>query len=121
MGFPTIRCQKALLATGNQDPEAAMEWLFGHMEDPGTLLAISFQYFFFKKNWVHVDIDDPIQVSSSTGPKSGPEPSPEQIAMLSDMGFTSAQARKALRETVRELFWSSMTFFFLVMMILRYQ
>ena len=49
-----------------------------------------------------LDIDDPIQVSSSTGPKSGPEPSPEQIAMLADMGFTSAQARKALRETVRE-------------------
>lgn len=36
MGFPTIRCQKALLATGNNDPEAAMEWLFGHMEDPGA-------------------------------------------------------------------------------------
>jgi len=39
MGFPTIRCQKALLATGNDDPEAAMEWLFGHMEDPGMFLA----------------------------------------------------------------------------------
>ena len=35
MGFPTIRCQKALLATGNNDAEAAMEWLFAHMEDPG--------------------------------------------------------------------------------------
>jgi ubiquitin carboxyl-terminal hydrolase 5/13 len=35
MGFPTIRCQKALLATGNADAEVAMEWLFGHMEDPG--------------------------------------------------------------------------------------
>jgi ubiquitin carboxyl-terminal hydrolase 5/13 len=35
MGFPTIRCQKSLLATGNNDPEAAMEWLFGHMDDPG--------------------------------------------------------------------------------------
>jgi len=80
MGFPTIRCQKALLATGNNNPETAMEWLFGHMED--------------------ADIDDPIQVpSSSSGPNSGPEPNPEQIAMLADMGFTSAQARKALRET----------------------
>ena len=39
MGFPTIRCQKALLATGNQDPEAAMEWLFGHMDDPGTYIV----------------------------------------------------------------------------------
>ena len=37
MGFPTIRCQKALLATGNNDAEAAMEWLFGHMEDPGNV------------------------------------------------------------------------------------
>lgn len=35
MGFPLIRCQKALLATGNSDPEAAMNWLFQHMEDPG--------------------------------------------------------------------------------------
>lgn len=36
MGFPTVRCQKALLATGNSGAEAGMEWLFGHMEDPGT-------------------------------------------------------------------------------------
>jgi ubiquitin carboxyl-terminal hydrolase 5/13 len=39
MGFPQIRCQKALLATGNSDPEAAMEWLFAHMEDPGKSFA----------------------------------------------------------------------------------
>lgn len=51
-----------------------------------------------------VDIDDPIQVSSPKGPNSGPEPDPEQIAMLADMGFTSAQTRKALRETVCEIF-----------------
>ena len=35
MGFPTVRCQKALLATGNSDASAAMEWLFQHMDDPG--------------------------------------------------------------------------------------
>jgi uncharacterized UBP type Zn finger protein len=35
MGFPTVRCQKALLATGNSDAEAAMNWLFSHMDDPG--------------------------------------------------------------------------------------
>ncbi|KIK70466.1 hypothetical protein GYMLUDRAFT_234930 [Collybiopsis luxurians FD-317 M1] len=75
MGFPLIRCQKALLATGNSDPEAAMEWLFGHMEDP--------------------DIDSPIQSTS----ESAAEVSPEQISMLGDMGFTAAQAKKALRET----------------------
>jgi len=38
MGFPEVRCQKALLATGNADPTAAMEWLFAHMEDPGMNL-----------------------------------------------------------------------------------
>jgi hypothetical protein len=35
MGFPQICCQKALLATGNSDPEVVMEWLFARMEDPG--------------------------------------------------------------------------------------
>jgi len=76
MGFPLIRCQKALLATGNGDAEAAMEWLFGHMDDS--------------------DIDAPLQPISSS---SAPEPSTDQINMLGDMGFTSNQAKKALRET----------------------
>ncbi|CAK9781692.1 ubiquitinyl hydrolase [Cutaneotrichosporon oleaginosum] len=77
MGFPTIRCQKALLATGNSGAEVAMNWLFEHMEDP--------------------DIDTPIKPAGTAA--SGPEPSAEQISMLSEMGFTPAQARKALRET----------------------
>ncbi|GJE89413.1 ubiquitin carboxyl-terminal hydrolase [Phanerochaete sordida] len=76
MGFPTVRCQKALLATGNSDPQAAMEWLFQHMDDP--------------------DIDAPIQVAGSGGAS---EPSQEQIELLAAMGFTPAQAKKALRET----------------------
>ena len=38
MGFPLVRIQKALLATGNQDSQAAMEWLFQHMDDPGSCL-----------------------------------------------------------------------------------
>ncbi|EJU05917.1 ubiquitin carboxyl-terminal hydrolase 14 [Dacryopinax primogenitus] len=78
MGFPTVRCQKALLATGNSDAETAMQWLFEHMEDP--------------------DIDELIALGSATA-STGPEASPEQISMLSDMGFTQAQAKKALHET----------------------
>jgi len=35
MGFPSVRCKKALKATGNSDADAAMEWLFAHMDDPG--------------------------------------------------------------------------------------
>jgi ubiquitin carboxyl-terminal hydrolase 5/13 len=41
MGFPRVRCEKALIKTNNNGPEAAMEWLFQHMEDPGWL-----SYFF---------------------------------------------------------------------------
>ncbi|KAL4244595.1 Ubiquitin carboxyl-terminal hydrolase [Abortiporus biennis] len=84
MGFPTVRVQKALLATGpgnnvpGTDMNSAMEWLFQHMDDP--------------------DIDSPIQLTVGSG-SSLPEPPVEQIAMLADMGFTSAQAKKALRET----------------------
>lgn len=51
----------------------------------------------FDADYETIDIDAPIQVP---GRSSVPEPSAEQVAMLSDMGFTSAQARKALRETV---------------------
>ena len=98
MGFSEIRCKKALLATGNGDAEAAMEWLFSHMEDPGNLnLRTSIQK---RKVTLIVDIDDPLP-SSSKGSTGGPEPSADQITMLSEMGFTPMQARKALRETVQ--------------------
>ncbi|KAF9218909.1 ubiquitinyl hydrolase [Gyrodon lividus] len=50
LGFPTVRCQKALLATGNAGAEIAMEWLFNHMDDP--------------------DIDDPIQLHTPAGAAS---------------------------------------------------
>ncbi|PFH46693.1 hypothetical protein AMATHDRAFT_7506 [Amanita thiersii Skay4041] len=79
MGFPRVRCEKATLATGNVGAEAAMEWLFAHMDDP--------------------NIDVPIDYSKVGKSAGGPEPSPEQIVMLSDMGFTPSQAKKALRET----------------------
>ncbi len=78
MGFPTIRCQKALLATGNSDSGDAMEWLFAHIDDP--------------------DIDSPLNLFAGGG--NTPEPDPNQVALLADMGFTVLQARKALRETV---------------------
>ncbi|KAF9110895.1 hypothetical protein BGX27_005734 [Mortierella sp. AM989] len=75
LGFPLIRCQKALLATGNQSADEAMEWLFQHMEDS--------------------NIDDPIESQANAASSA----SPEQIAQLADMGFTDKQAKKALKET----------------------
>jgi ubiquitin carboxyl-terminal hydrolase 5/13 len=77
MGFPTIRCKKALLATGG-DPEVATGWLFEHMDDP--------------------DIDAPNDMATSSA--AVPAADPGLVSMLQDMGFTASQASKALRETV---------------------
>lgn len=94
MGFPTIRCQKALLATGNSDAETAMQWLFEHMEDPGGFHQAEMSAEELKPP----DIDAPIQASGSGAASAGPFD--EQIAMIADMGFSHNQARKALRQAV---------------------
>ncbi|KAL2149076.1 hypothetical protein VTH82DRAFT_1762 [Thermothelomyces myriococcoides] len=77
MGFPRVRCEKALHATGNTDANAAMEWLFAHMDDP--------------------DIDKPLDLGG--GSSSGYTPDPEQLAMLESMGLSGPRAVKALKET----------------------
>ncbi|KAI9762571.1 MAG: hypothetical protein M4579_000374 [Chaenotheca gracillima] len=80
MGFPRVRCEKALHATGNADAEAAMTWLFSHMEDP--------------------DIDAPVDLGSGgSSAGSGNVVDPEKIENLGAMGFGPPQARKALKET----------------------
>ncbi|KAH9986049.1 ubiquitinyl hydrolase [Xylariaceae sp. FL0662B] len=78
MGFSRNRCERALHATGNSNANAAMEWLFGHMEDP--------------------DIDQPLIVASGSSGDSATA-DPEKIETLSAMGFGAPQARKALKET----------------------
>ncbi|KAK5016220.1 ubiquitin C-terminal hydrolase Ubp14 [Cryomyces antarcticus] len=78
MGFPRVRCEKALRATGNSDGEAAMEWLFAHMEDP--------------------DIDTPLDLGGSASAVSSTI-DPALIENLAGMGFNAPQARQALKET----------------------
>lgn len=75
MGFPRNRCERGLHATGNSDANAAMEWLFAHMDDP--------------------DIDGPLVLGGA--PSSAIDP--ESVDSLCGMGFTKAQALKALQET----------------------
>lgn len=80
MGFPRVRCEKALHATGNNAAEPAMNWLFEHMED--------------------ADIDIPMNLSggvTTTGGNASVDPA--SIGQLGDMGISPPQARKALRET----------------------
>ncbi|CAG8955578.1 hypothetical protein HYFRA_00009532 [Hymenoscyphus fraxineus] len=77
MGFSVNRCEKALHATGNENADAAMEWLFSHMEDP--------------------DIDEPLNLGTPADTTTAADP--EKINSICEMGFTQPQARKALRET----------------------
>jgi ubiquitin carboxyl-terminal hydrolase 5/13 len=80
MGFPRVRCEKALHATGNADPEAASHWLFEHMED--------------------ADIDTPVDFNAGSGDSSAATAvDPEKIESLGAMGFSAPQARQALKET----------------------
>jgi ubiquitin carboxyl-terminal hydrolase 5/13 len=77
MGFSQNRCEKALHATGNSDASVAMDWLFGHMEDP--------------------DIDAPLNLGSNENTLSLVDA--EKIESLGQMGFGPPRARKALKET----------------------
>jgi ubiquitin carboxyl-terminal hydrolase 5/13 len=79
MGFPAVRCEKALHATGNSDANAAMEWLFAHMDDP--------------------DIDAPLNLGGGDAGSGGSAPDPEKIEMMCSMGFAENMVKKALRET----------------------
>ncbi|KAL2441211.1 Ubiquitin carboxyl-terminal hydrolase 14 [Exophiala dermatitidis] len=78
MGFPRTRCEKALQATGNADAEAAMNWLFAHMDDP--------------------DIDEPLNLGGGNSGSGNSGDDADKIAQLGDMGISAPQARKALRE-----------------------
>lgn len=79
MGFPSVRCEKALHATGNEDPEAAMNWLFAHMEDS--------------------DIDEPLVLKNKSTGSGTTEQDPIKIALLGEMGIEAPRAQRALAAT----------------------
>ncbi|RXG61252.1 Ubiquitin carboxyl-terminal hydrolase 5, partial [Armadillidium vulgare] len=84
MGFPTEACRKAVRITGNWGTEAAMNWIMEHMDDP--------------------DFAEPLPTSTASSSKdSSFVPDAEGIAMLMSMGFTTAQATLALKETQNNL------------------
>jgi len=77
MGFPKNRCERAVFKTNNQGTEVAMGWLLEHMED--------------------IDIDEPIFLAKKETKQINLDPA--VIENLVQMGFTNAQAKKALKET----------------------
>ncbi|KAE8144286.1 hypothetical protein BDV25DRAFT_167187 [Aspergillus avenaceus] len=75
MGFPVNRCEKALYKTGNSDLEAAMNWLFAHIEDH--------------------DIDEPLFSKRVIDNQHDPL----KVAQLGEMGIDEVRAKSALAAT----------------------
>jgi len=77
MGFSENGCKRAALATNNTSAEAAMEWIFAHMQDS--------------------NFNNPIE-QYGTGVGGAAQVSPESVEMLMGMGFQKKHAEKALKE-----------------------
>ncbi|KAJ7379748.1 Ubiquitin carboxyl-terminal hydrolase 5 [Desmophyllum pertusum] len=82
MGFDKEGCRKAVYYTNNQGVEAAMNWVLEHMGD--------------------ADFTAPLSVQGS-GSKEPVSISEDAVAMIISMGFTQAQAIKALKATDNNL------------------
>ncbi|KAL1463523.1 hypothetical protein WDU94_015268 [Cyamophila willieti] len=81
MGFPPEACKKAAYFTKNAGPEPATEWIMQHIGD--------------------ADFSDPFVVPGMTAPAASSDfvPNEDAIESITGMGFTRAQAIKALKET----------------------
>jgi len=80
MGFSAIQAEKALRMTGNSSAEAAMQWLFEHIEDD--------------------DINVPFQPPGQRAGGAVVEVDQEKMGDLMGMGFEEHMAKRALQETV---------------------
>lgn len=74
MGFTRLGATKACKATKNAGVEQAMEYVMQHMEDPG---------------FNDVEVEDRVE--------EGAEPDAGAVEMLTSMGFTLPQVKKALK------------------------
>ncbi|KAI9293374.1 ubiquitinyl hydrolase [Neoconidiobolus thromboides FSU 785] len=79
MGFTRNKCIRGLKAT-NSDKEAAIAWIFDHLEDP--------------------DIDEPLSTNSNNNSNNSEfTPTMEQIMILASMGFPEDHAISAIKAT----------------------
>ncbi|KAJ1979411.1 ubiquitin C-terminal hydrolase Ubp14, partial [Dimargaris verticillata] len=85
MGFPEVRCRKALINAHPNGVEVAMNWLLEHMDDP--------------------DIDDPLPEPAASVQPTAAIPTVDEgaVGMLVDMGFSRAQATRALQATDQQM------------------
>ncbi|KAJ1645197.1 ubiquitin C-terminal hydrolase Ubp14 [Coemansia asiatica] len=78
MGFPRVRCVKAVRKTGNCGAEVAMNWIFEHMDDPD------------------IDVADEPSTQSAAASHSSPSVDPEAVEQLMAMGFDRRRIEKEL-------------------------
>ena len=78
MGFSFDACRKAAYHTRNAGAEQAMEWIFGHMDDP--------------------DLNSPLVIEQPKPATSNVAVNQDDVQMLCAMGFTAKQATKALKK-----------------------
>ena len=82
MGFDENGCKRACVATKNAGPEAAMEWVFGHMGDPDFALPLD---------------ETPGGAAAAATAADDEGPDPAHVAELASLGFTPKQATGALK------------------------
>lgn len=88
MGFSENGSKRAALATQNQSAEAAMEWVFSHMEDPDFNDPIP------EPAPAQPQLQQATAVAAATAAAAPPE---GHVEMLQSMGFTDVQATAALQ------------------------
>ncbi|CAI5742960.1 unnamed protein product [Hyaloperonospora brassicae] len=79
MGFSENACKRAAIATGNSNAEAAMEWIFSHMNDP--------------------DFDHPPSPARPVSKAAGESVNMDIVSSLMAMGFAESHAKCALKQT----------------------
>jgi ubiquitin carboxyl-terminal hydrolase 5/13 len=82
MGFHLNAARRAVILSGNLGSEAATNWIMQHMDD--------------------ANLNDPIEEPGTPGAGGAAAPfiaDPEAVSNIQGMGFTAAQAVKALQAT----------------------
>jgi ubiquitin carboxyl-terminal hydrolase 5/13 len=79
MGFPRVRAERAAFNNQGKSADAAVDWLFGHMDD--------------------ADLDTPLPQLQKAKAQEAVALSEENLQMLMSMGFSRQQSEKGLRNT----------------------
>ena len=83
-GVPDVAAKHALYNTGQASAEAAIEWFYMNIENPVLQIPLM--------------IPNPKKGAAAAEPEGKPAADPESVMMLTCMGFSDQQAKRALRK-----------------------